>query len=120
MNGVIKRDLDNPYGKMPTTFNGYQYVTEGNLLMCLFDIDVTPRCIGLIEDSGVDWIGLMPKEWGHSSVGRGASPRPAEDPLYFNGQDVPWITVAEVTNGEGKYIDSTETYLTIEGSKKVE
>lgn len=77
-----------------------------------------------MKDSGVEWIGLMPKEWGHSSVGRianvvrGASPRPAGDPLYFNGQDVPWITVAEVTNGEGKYIDSTETYLTIEGSKK--
>ena len=53
MSGVIKRDLDNPYGKMPTTFDGYQYVTEGNLLMCLFDIDVTPRCIGLIKENGV-------------------------------------------------------------------
>ncbi len=53
MNGVIVRDLDNPKGKMPTTFNGYQYVRNGNLLMCLFDIDVTPRCIGLIQNEGL-------------------------------------------------------------------
>lgn len=53
MNGVIKRDLDNPSGKMPSTFDGYQFVYAGNLLMCLFDIDVTPRCIGLIENDGI-------------------------------------------------------------------
>lgn len=46
MNGVIVRDLD-AGGKMPTSFDGYQYIESGNLLMCLFDIDVTPRCIGL-------------------------------------------------------------------------
>lgn len=51
-NGVIVRDL-NAGGKMPTTFDGYQKVYPGNLLMCLFDIDVTPRCIGLINDYGV-------------------------------------------------------------------
>ena len=53
VNGVIKRDLDNPSGKMPTSFDGYQFVYPGNLLMCLFDIDVTPRCIGLIKDIGL-------------------------------------------------------------------
>lgn len=52
MNGVIIRDLD-AGGKMPTSFNGYQYVEAGNLLMCLFDIDVTPRCVGLINNSGL-------------------------------------------------------------------
>jgi len=51
-NGVIVRDLS-AGGKMPTTFDGYQYVHPGNLLMCLFDIDVTPRCIGLIKDEGL-------------------------------------------------------------------
>jgi type I restriction enzyme S subunit len=51
--GVITRDLDNPSGKMPATFDGYQFVEAGNLLMCLFDIDVTPRCIGLIKNDGV-------------------------------------------------------------------
>ena len=51
-NGVIIRDL-NGGGKMPTSFDGYQKIVPGNLLMCLFDIDVTPRCIGLIKDFGL-------------------------------------------------------------------
>ena len=53
MNGVIVRDLDNPVGKMPTTFDGYQFVYRGNLLMCLFDYDVTPRCVGIVKNAGV-------------------------------------------------------------------
>ena len=52
MDGVIVRDLD-AGGKMPTSFDGYQKISKGNLLMCLFDIDVTPRCIGLIKQDGV-------------------------------------------------------------------
>lgn len=52
MNGVIVRDLT-AGGKMPTSFDGYQYVYPGNLLMCLFDIDVTPRCVGLIKNVGL-------------------------------------------------------------------
>lgn len=53
MNGVIVRDLQNPTGKMPATFDGYQYIEDGDLLMCLFDIDVTPRCIGEVTHNGV-------------------------------------------------------------------
>lgn len=52
MNGVIVRDLE-AGGKMPTSFDGYQYIYPGNILMCLFDYDVTPRCIGYINDYGV-------------------------------------------------------------------
>lgn len=52
VNGVIVRDLE-AGGKMPSSFDGYQILYKGNLLMCLFDYDVTPRCIGLIKDSGV-------------------------------------------------------------------
>ena len=52
MKGVIVRDLD-AGGKMPASFDGYQRLEAGNLLMCLFDIDVTPRCIGLIKQSGL-------------------------------------------------------------------
>ena len=52
MNGVIVRDLD-AGGKMPSSFNGYQTLYPGNLLMCLFDYDVTPRCIGLIKNEGL-------------------------------------------------------------------
>ncbi len=52
MNGVIIRDLG-AGGKMPTTFDGYQYVYPGELLMCLFDIDVTPRCVGRVHNYGL-------------------------------------------------------------------
>ena len=52
MKGVIERDLD-AGGKMPSSFDGYQFVYPNNLLMCLFDYDVTPRCIGLVEQQGL-------------------------------------------------------------------
>ncbi len=52
MNGVIVRDLT-AGGKMPTTFDGYQYVDPEDLLLCLFDIDVTPRCVGIVRNHGV-------------------------------------------------------------------
>ena len=52
MGGVIVRDLE-AGGKMPTSFDGYQYVEPGDLLQCLFDIDVTPRCVGLVKSFGV-------------------------------------------------------------------
>lgn len=52
MEGVIVRDLD-AGGKMPATFDGYQIIHPNNFLMCLFDYDVTPRCIGLIKNEGL-------------------------------------------------------------------
>lgn len=74
--------------------------------------------------SGIDWIGAIPEHWNIAKISRiatvvrGASPRPAGDPKYFNGHDVPWITVAEVTKGEGKYIYETKEYLTFAGAEK--
>lgn len=52
MNGVIERDL-NAGGKMPSSFDGYQKLKKDNLLLCLFDIDVTPRCVGIIPKDGI-------------------------------------------------------------------
>ncbi len=52
MGGVVVRDLT-AGGKMPTTFDGYQYVEEEDLLLCLFDIDVTPRCVGVVRNNGI-------------------------------------------------------------------
>lgn len=52
MRGAIVRDLG-AGGKMPTTFDGYQFVYPGELLMCLFDIDVTPRCVGRVYNEGL-------------------------------------------------------------------
>src|SRR5690606_15826816 len=45
--GVIQRDMDNPEGKFPTSFDTYQEVLPGDLIFCLFDIDETPRAVGL-------------------------------------------------------------------------
>lgn len=53
MNGVVIRDLVNPSGKMPATFDGYQKIDNGNFILCLFDIDVTPSCVGIAYDDGV-------------------------------------------------------------------
>ena len=52
MGGVVVRDLT-AGGKMPTSFDGYQYVEPEDLLMCLFDIDVTPRCVGVVHNYGL-------------------------------------------------------------------
>lgn len=52
MGGVIVRDLT-AGGKMPLTFDGYQFVEPEDLLLCLFDIDVTPRCVGIVKNYGI-------------------------------------------------------------------
>jgi len=76
-----------------------------------------------LKDSGIAWLGEIPEHWKLTKIGysttivRGASPRPAGSPRYFNGDFMPWITVKEVTNAIGKNIKSTETFLTEEGSK---
>lgn len=51
--GVIIKDVELNEGKMPSDFSIYQIVHPDNLLMCLFDIDVTPRCVGYIENKGI-------------------------------------------------------------------
>jgi type I restriction enzyme S subunit len=77
-----------------------------------------------MKDSGIEWLGEIPEHWeckriGHvSKVIRGASPRPAGDPLLFSGDFLPWITVKEVTNAVGKFITGTESFLTELGSKQ--
>ena len=77
-----------------------------------------------MKDSGVEWLGEVPKHWKVTRLGnytqliRGASPRPAGDPRYFGGDFMPWITVGEVTNGDEKFVLSTENYLTKEGSEQ--
>lgn len=43
------------------------------------------------------------------NVVRGASPRPAGDPKYFNGDFIPWLTVAALTNIPGSQLTVIET-----------
>ena len=44
--GVIPRDIDNAFGKFPSSFETYQVIEPGDLVFCLFDIDETPRTVG--------------------------------------------------------------------------
>lgn len=51
--GVIARDIDSGVGKYPASFEGYQYVEPGDLVFCLFDVEETPRTIGLVKNRGM-------------------------------------------------------------------
>lgn len=51
--GVIDRDIDSGVGKYPSSFEGYQLVEQGNLIFCLFDVEETPRTIGLVKNRGM-------------------------------------------------------------------
>jgi type I restriction enzyme S subunit len=53
LNGVIKRDMENPQGKFPAEFNTYQEVKKGDFIFCLFDVEETPRCVGLSDFDGM-------------------------------------------------------------------
>jgi len=53
LNGVIKRDLENMRGKIPASFDDYQIANPGDLVLCLFDIDVTPRIVGYVNNLGI-------------------------------------------------------------------
>lgn len=52
LNGVIIRDMD-AGGKFPAEFTTYKQVYPNNLIFCLFDMDETPRTIGLSSYKGM-------------------------------------------------------------------
>lgn len=51
--GVIIRDLSEGKGKFPKDFDTYLVVKPNNLVFCLFDIDETPRTVGLVHNYGM-------------------------------------------------------------------
>jgi type I restriction enzyme S subunit len=53
LRGVIVRDLDSNKGKIPASFDGYQIAKPNNIVFCLFDMDVTPRIVGYVEQEGI-------------------------------------------------------------------
>src|SRR5690554_5627401 len=69
------------------------------------------------KDSGIEWIGEIPEHWQVkkikrlSPVKRGASPRPIDDPKYFdeNG-DYAWVRIADVSASE-RYLENTTQTL---------
>lgn len=53
LTGIIKRDMENPQGKFPAEFDTYQEVKEGDFVFCLFDVEETPRTVGLSDFDGM-------------------------------------------------------------------
>lgn len=70
-----------------------------------------------MKDSGVEWIGETPKHWTLSKVKyvstikRGSSPRPIDDPRYFDEEgDYGWVRISDVTKC-GKFLTKTDQKL---------
>ncbi|QRI51911.1 restriction endonuclease subunit S [Clostridium botulinum] len=75
-----------------------------------------------MKDSGVEWIGKIPKDWDSmkikyiSPIGRGASPRPIDDEKYFNDNgEYAWTRIADVSVS-GKYLLETKQRMSELGS----
>lgn len=51
--GVILRDMESGKGKFPSDFSSYQVVKKGQFVFCLFDVDETPRTVGIAKDDGM-------------------------------------------------------------------
>ena len=70
------------------------------------------------KDSGVEWLGKVPKHWKVlkikrlTMVKRGASPRPIDDPKYFDDEGkYAWVRIADVTSSD-RYLEKTTQRLT--------
>jgi len=53
LNGIIPRDVSSGKGKFPASFDKYKVVKPGYMAFCLFDIDETPRTVGLSAHDGM-------------------------------------------------------------------
>lgn len=53
LNGVIFRDKESGEGKMPSSFENYKIVSPNDIIFCLFDIDETPRTVGVAKQTGM-------------------------------------------------------------------
>ena len=67
------------------------------------------------KDSGVEWLGEVPAHWEVisikwlSPVKRGASPRPIDDPKYFDDEgQFAWVRIADVSACDGVLNETTQ------------
>ena len=51
--GIILRDIESGKGKFPESFDSYKKVKKDDLIFCLYDIEETPRTVGLSELNGM-------------------------------------------------------------------
>ena len=70
-----------------------------------------------LKPSGVEWLGDVPTHWevrrikSLSIVKRGASPRPIDDPKYFDDHgEYSWVRIADVTSSD-QYLQKTTQRL---------
>lgn len=78
------------------------------------------------KDSGVEWLEHVPKEWDiikikHlSSVKRGASPRPIDDPKYFDDNgEYAWVRIADVSASDTYLLSTPQTMSELGSSLSV-
>ncbi|WP_087547654.1 restriction endonuclease subunit S [Acinetobacter sp. WCHA39] len=78
------------------------------------------------KDSGVEWLEQVPKDWEiikikHlSSVKRGASPRPIDDPKYFDDSgEYAWVRIADVSASDTYLLHTTQTMSELGSSLSV-
>lgn len=74
-----------------------------------------------MKDSEIEWIGEIPEHWecrkinSLSSVRRGASPRPIDNPIYFDDNGIySWVRISNVTSSN-KYLEVTDEKLSTLG-----
>ncbi len=67
------------------------------------------------KDSGIPWLGEVPEHWKTSSikrlsqVKRGASPRPIDNPDYFDDDgEYAWVRIADVTASNMYLLETTQ------------
>ena len=79
------------------------------------------------KDSGVEWIGAVPAHWNVlaikrlSPVQRGASPRPIDDPRYFDDDgEFAWVRIADVTASDGVLRETTQRLSALGASLSVQ
>lgn len=51
--GIRKKDINNAEGKLPESFDTYQYVKENDIVMCLFDLDCSAVFSGISFYNGM-------------------------------------------------------------------
>ena len=68
-----------------------------------------------MKDSGIEWLGEIPAHWDVIAIKwitpvlRGASPRPIDDPIYFDDEgEYSWVRIADVTASEMRLEKTTQ------------
>ncbi len=51
--GIVFRDIESGKGKFPKDFETYQVIEPNDIVFCLFDVDETPRTVGLSTMRGM-------------------------------------------------------------------